>query len=65
MTSPAPTMLPSRAGRVRLMVGAVSVLVVAVVAALTGPADLSLGASIREMVNGLPFVVLNLKQKEH
>jgi iron complex transport system permease protein len=54
--TPLPSVFPTRAGRARLVIGAASVLVVAVVAALTGPADISLGSSLREILSKLPFI---------
>ncbi len=56
MIAAPPSVLPTRAGRLRLVIGAASVLGVAVLAALIGPADLSLGDSLREILSRVPFV---------
>lgn len=56
MIAAPPTAVPSRAGRRRIVAGALAVVVISLVAALTGPADLPLSGALRELAGRLPFI---------
>ena len=56
MIAAPPTVVPSRAGRRRMVIGALAVVAISLTAALTGPADLPLSGALRELADRLPFI---------